>query len=99
MPAQPLLLLSLWKTCRRGDVHETSTAPNVSDLATLQPLSPNGFASAAAASTQRPRGGIPRVEYQLTEKGLALLPIIEAMRRFGHVWLVPHHDHSTTPIG
>src|SRR5437899_8078680 len=27
----------------------------------------------------------PRVEYELTEKGLALLPIIEAMRQFGHV--------------
>ena len=35
----------------------------------------------------------PRVEYELTEKGLALLPIIEAMRTFGHVWLVPHHEH------
>ena len=39
----------------------------------------------------------PRVEYELTDKGLALLPIIEAMRQFGHVWLVPHHDHSATP--
>ena len=29
----------------------------------------------------------PRVEYELTEKGEALLPIIEEMRRFGHVWL------------
>ena len=36
----------------------------------------------------------PRVEYELTDKGLALLPIIEAMRTFGHSWLVPHHDHS-----
>jgi len=36
----------------------------------------------------------PRVEYELTTKGLALLPIIEAMRSFGHVWLVPHHDHT-----
>ena len=26
----------------------------------------------------------PRVEYELTAKGEALLPIIEAMRRFGH---------------
>ncbi|HEY3185664.1 MAG TPA: helix-turn-helix domain-containing protein [Gaiellaceae bacterium] len=31
----------------------------------------------------------PRVEYELTEKGRALLPIIEAMRKFGHAWLVP----------
>jgi DNA-binding HxlR family transcriptional regulator len=29
----------------------------------------------------------PRVEYELTEKGRALLPIIDAMRRFGHEWL------------
>src|SRR5215216_3734558 len=30
----------------------------------------------------------PRVEYELTEKGRALLPIISAMRRFGRSWLV-----------
>ena len=36
----------------------------------------------------------PRVEYELTPKGHALLPIIEAMRQFGHDWLVPEHDHS-----
>ena len=35
-----------------------------------------------------------RVEYELTEKGQALLPIIEEMRRFGHAWLVPEHDHG-----
>ena len=29
----------------------------------------------------------PRVEYELTEKGAALLPIIAAMREFGHDWL------------
>ena len=29
----------------------------------------------------------PRVEYELTEKGGALLPIIAEMRRFGHEWL------------
>jgi DNA-binding HxlR family transcriptional regulator len=30
----------------------------------------------------------PRVEYELTEKGQALLPIIGEMRRFGRSWLV-----------
>jgi DNA-binding HxlR family transcriptional regulator len=30
----------------------------------------------------------PRVEYELTEKGRALLPIIDEMRNFGHAWLV-----------
>ncbi len=31
----------------------------------------------------------PRVEYELTEKGDALLPIIDAMREFGREWLRP----------
>ena len=35
----------------------------------------------------------PRVEYALTEKGQALLPIIDAMSRFGHEWLVGDADH------
>jgi len=29
----------------------------------------------------------PRVEYDLTSKGLALLPIIQEMRQFGHAYL------------
>ena len=29
----------------------------------------------------------PRVEYELTPKGRAMLPIIDAMREFGHDWL------------
>ena len=39
----------------------------------------------------------PRVEYELTDKGKALLPIIDEMRRFGHDWLVPEHEHSHEP--
>ena len=36
----------------------------------------------------------PRVEYSLTDKGEALLPIIHAMRDFGHDWLgCEHHSH------
>jgi len=35
----------------------------------------------------------PRVEYELTEKGVALLPIIDAMRAFGHAWLPCEHQH------
>jgi len=30
----------------------------------------------------------PRVEYALTEKGRALLPIIREMRRFGRNWMI-----------
>ena len=29
----------------------------------------------------------PRVEYALTPKGEALLPVVHEMRRFGHEWL------------
>jgi DNA-binding HxlR family transcriptional regulator len=41
----------------------------------------------------------PRVEYELTEKGEALLPIIAEMRRFGHDWLgcTPHAE--TAAVG
>src|SRR6266545_7800708 len=37
----------------------------------------------------------PRVEYELIPKGLALLPVIEEMRKFGRDWLVddPSHIH------
>jgi len=35
-----------------------------------------------------------RVDYSLTDKGDALLPIIDEMRRFGHEWLVPEHGHE-----
>jgi DNA-binding HxlR family transcriptional regulator len=30
---------------------------------------------------------------ELTEKGRALLPVIDKMREFGHAWLVPEHTH------
>jgi len=38
----------------------------------------------------------PRVEYALTEKGRALLPVVHEMRRFGHEWL-GCGVHDTTP--
>ena len=31
----------------------------------------------------------PRVEYSLTEKGQALVPIIDGMREYGRHWLAP----------
>jgi DNA-binding HxlR family transcriptional regulator len=36
----------------------------------------------------------PRVEYELTEKGLALMPIVRAMRRFGRSWLIGRPAHA-----
>lgn len=34
----------------------------------------------------------PRVEYRLTDKGHALLPILESMREFGDLWLADTHS-------
>jgi DNA-binding HxlR family transcriptional regulator len=39
----------------------------------------------------------PRVEYELTEKGRALLPIIREMRRFGHAWVVDESHERRRP--
>ncbi len=36
----------------------------------------------------------PRVEYRLTEKGHALLPVLESMRSFGAIWLSEDQAHS-----
>ena len=38
----------------------------------------------------------PHVEYELTEKGKALLPIVRAMRRFGHGWLMVDSAHGAS---
>jgi DNA-binding HxlR family transcriptional regulator len=37
----------------------------------------------------------PRVEYELTGNGRAMLPIIDAMREFGHEWLNCEHASHT----
>src|SRR5262245_64580686 len=44
---------------------------------------------------RRSRSAPPRIEYELTAKGQALLPIISEMRRFGHTWL-RHQGAATT---
>ncbi len=41
----------------------------------------------------------PRVEYVLTEKGLALLPIIDGMREYGDRWLLGADRLDLAPAG
>jgi DNA-binding HxlR family transcriptional regulator len=41
----------------------------------------------------------PRVEYALTEKGRALEPLIEDMRRYGREWLGACAAHSDSEAG
>jgi DNA-binding HxlR family transcriptional regulator len=40
----------------------------------------------------------PRVEYELTEKGRALLPIIREMRKFGRSWMMPAPARRRTAV-
>lgn len=40
----------------------------------------------------------PRVEYRLTAKGDALVPMIDHMRRYGQQWL-RNGDRSAAPVG
>jgi DNA-binding HxlR family transcriptional regulator len=39
----------------------------------------------------------PRVEYSLTAKGLAIVPLIEDMRRYGREWLGVDDSECATP--
>ncbi len=41
----------------------------------------------------------PRVEYALTEKGRALVPIVESMRAYGNAWLgEAEHEAAEAPL-
>jgi DNA-binding HxlR family transcriptional regulator len=47
--------------------------------------------------TRRTRSGAsPHVEYSLTEKGRALLPLVEDMRRYGQAWLCEEAGETET---
>ena len=38
----------------------------------------------------------PRVEYTLTEKGSALVPVLQIMREYGERWLNPNQEEPVT---
>jgi DNA-binding HxlR family transcriptional regulator len=40
----------------------------------------------------------PRVEYELTPKGKALVPLIEDMRAYGRRWLLAEREQSRQPV-
>ena len=40
----------------------------------------------------------PRVEYALTAKGRALVPIVESMRAYGSTWLGATGDCAEAPV-
>jgi DNA-binding HxlR family transcriptional regulator len=79
-----LIVRDLANGCQRfGQLQKTVTGISPRTLSDrLAMLEANGLV------TRRAYAEIPpRVEYSLTEKGAALLPIIDAMRAFGQRWL------------
>jgi DNA-binding HxlR family transcriptional regulator len=40
-----------------------------------------------------------QVQYQLTEKGLDLAPVIDALRSWAHKWIPSRADQATAPTG
>ncbi len=80
-----LILRDLGDGCKRfGELQKSVTGISPRTLSTrLRMLEQNGV------MTRRVFAEIPpRVEYTLTEKGAALLPLIESMRAYGNEWLM-----------
>ena len=84
----PLILRDLAKGCRRFSELERSLvgispktlSERLKRLEEAEVVARNCFAEVP-----------PRVEYSLTAKGHALLPVIEQMRRYGTEWLDDGH--------
>ena len=68
------LLRTVYRVMARDGVHRVP----------LQKIAEEGGILLRTSYPERP----PRVEYELTEKGRGLLPVIDEMRRYGHQWLV-----------
>ncbi len=89
-----LILRDLEGGCRRFRALETSIGMSPGVLSgRLRALEASGII------TRRQYNEIPpRVEYTLTEKGRAALPIIDQLRTFGETWLADG-DESTHDVG
>lgn len=83
-----LILRDLAGGCRRFHALESSTGMSPGVLSgRLRSLEVAGIIS------RRQFNEIPpRVEYSLTEKGRAALPIIDQLRAFGEIWLVERDE-------
>ena len=81
-------------------VHDLSEGPRrFSELERSCPgISPRTLSERLRALEQdkilEKHAGARRAEYELTEKGKALLTVIDEMRRFGHSWLVADESHT-----
>jgi DNA-binding HxlR family transcriptional regulator len=80
----PLIVRDLAPGCRRfGELQRSLGGISPKTLSDrLRRLEDAGIVTRACFAEMP-----PRVEYRLTEKGLALLGVIESMREFGITWL------------
>jgi DNA-binding HxlR family transcriptional regulator len=80
----PLIVRDLEPGCRRfGELQRSLGGISPKTLSDrLRRLEDAGIVTRACFAEMP-----PRVEYRLTEKGLALLGVIESMREFGIIWL------------
>src|SRR6185312_578854 len=87
-----LILRDLEGGCRRFRALESSTGMSPGVLSgRLRVL------EAAGVITRRQYAEIPpRVEYTLTEKGRAALPLIDQLRVYGETWLLDDHEANAS---
>jgi DNA-binding HxlR family transcriptional regulator len=80
----PLIVRDLAPGCRRfGELQRSLSGISPKTLSDrLRRLEDAGIITRACFAEMP-----PRVEYRLTEKGHALLPVLESMRDFGDLWL------------
>jgi len=80
----PLIVRDLAPGCRRfGELQRSLSGISPKTLSDrLRRLEDAGIVTRACFAEMP-----PRVEYRLTDKGVALLGVIESMREFGMIWL------------
>ncbi|MBI2320791.1 MAG: helix-turn-helix transcriptional regulator [Chloroflexi bacterium] len=88
-----VILRDLATGCRRFSVLEASTGMSPRVLSgRLRALESEGLLQ------RRQYAEIPpRVEYTLTEKGRAALPVIDQLRQYGRTWLMDTVDEECLP--
>jgi DNA-binding HxlR family transcriptional regulator len=91
----PLIVRDLAPGCRRfGELQRSLDGISPKTLADrLRRLEDAGVISRTCFAEMP-----PRVEYGLTEKGHALLSVVESMREFGDVWLSETSIPACTPL-
>ncbi len=89
-----LILRDLEGGCRRFHALESSIGMSPGVLSGRL----RNLETAGIISRQQYNEIPPRVEYTLTEKGRAALPIIDQLRKFGETWLADLDETACNPV-